>query len=391
MDPILLTGLGACALVVLAAGFIFSKKSKAKAPLAGEPSRPAPKLKPTSELRPTDEAQSAAFSESVAVSAAAAAAATSLAPAPVAKSNLQSALRETEKNLFGRLRSVFSSELVDKNFDEIEEVLYTSDLGPQTVERLMDVLKENFSKTQLKDLQFLKKTLGDEFAKIFAMANMPEPVNELPSQFLNTSAKPTVLMVVGVNGVGKTTSIGKVAAQFANQGKKVLVAAGDTFRAAAANQLRTWTDRAQVEIFSPEGVKDPSAVAFDAVAKAKAGDFDIVIVDTAGRLHTQDNLMAELKKMKKVMSKILAEAPHETLIVLDANSGQNALQQAREFHSAVGLTGVILTKMDGTAKGGVAIGLANELKIPIRMIGIGEKMEDLRAFSSKEFIQSILG
>ena len=207
---------------------------------------------------------------------------------------------------------------------------------------------------------------------------------------LQLSAKPAVWMVVGVNGAGKTTSIGKLAAHLARSGKKVLVAAGDTFRAAAGNQLKVWTERAQVEIFSPDGVKDPSAVAYDAIAKAKAQGYDVVIIDTAGRLHTQANLMEELKKMKRVMGKVIAEAPHETLIVLDANSGQNALLQAKEFHQALILSGVILTKMDGTAKGGVAVGIANELKIPIRLIGVGEKIGDLRPFSSKDFADSIL-
>jgi fused signal recognition particle receptor len=202
---------------------------------------------------------------------------------------------------------------------------------------------------------------------------------------------PTVWMVVGVNGVGKTTTIGKLAAHLAKNGKKVLVAAGDTFRAAAGNQLKAWTERAQVEIFWPQGVTDPSAVAFDAVSKAKAQAYDVVIIDTAGRLHTQVNLMEELKKVKRVIAKVIPDAPHEVLIVLDANSGQNALVQAREFHSSLGLTGVVLTKMDGTAKGGVAIGLSEELKVPIRLVGIGEKIGDLKAFSSKDFIDSILG
>ena len=196
-------------------------------------------------------------------------------------------------------------------------------------------------------------------------------------------------MIVGVNGAGKTTSIGKISAQLAKEGKKVLVAAGDTFRAAAGGQLKVWTDRAAVEIFSPEGVTDPSAVAFDAVSKGKAQGYDVVIVDTAGRLHTQANLMEEIKKMKRVMTKVIPEAPHETLIVLDANSGQNALMQAKEFHTALGLTGAVLTKMDGTAKGGVAVGLAQELQIPIKLIGVGERIQDLRPFSSQEFVDSL--
>jgi fused signal recognition particle receptor len=198
-----------------------------------------------------------------------------------------------------------------------------------------------------------------------------------------------VIMVVGVNGAGKTTSIGKISAQWAQSGKKVLVAAGDTFRAAAGQQLKVWTERAAVEIFAPEGITDPSAVAFDAVSKAKARGYDFVIIDTAGRLHTQANLMEELKKVKRVIAKVIPEAPHEVLVVLDANSGQNALIQAREFHQALGLTGAILTKMDGTAKGGVAVGLAHELQLPIKLVGIGEKIQDLRPFSAHEFVDSI--
>jgi fused signal recognition particle receptor len=299
------------------------------------------------------------------------------------------ALTNTEKSFWGRITGVFSATEEHKNFDELEEVLYTSDIGPQTVERLMDSVRKNLGHSEKKDINVLKSSLKTEFSEIFKNADIQEPQNENPFAYLKTNAQPTVWMIVGVNGAGKTTSIGKLAAHLAKNGKKVLVAAGDTFRAAAGNQLRTWTDRAQVEIFSPEGVTDPSAVAFDAVAKGKAQGYDVVIIDTAGRLHTQANLMEELKKMKRVMTKVVPEAPHETLIVLDANSGQNALVQAKEFHQALGLTGVILTKMDGTAKGGVAVGLANELKIPIRLIGVGEKIGDLRPFSAQEFINAL--
>ncbi|PIS11216.1 MAG: signal recognition particle-docking protein FtsY, partial [Bdellovibrio sp. CG10_big_fil_rev_8_21_14_0_10_47_8] len=280
-----------------------------------------------------------------------------------------------------RLHGIFSDDRQD-HFEEIEEVLYTSDLGPQTVERLMESVKSELSRDEKKDIDVIKRAMKSEFEEIFEKAQMTEPIAADAMALLNLSPKPTVWMVVGVNGAGKTTSIGKMAAHLANSGKKVLVAAGDTFRAAAGNQLKAWTDRAQVEIFSPPGVTDPSAVAFDAVAKAEAKGYDIVIVDTAGRLHTQTNLMEELKKMKRVMSKVIPSAPHEVLIVLDANSGQNALMQAKEFHKALGLTGVVLTKMDGTAKGGVAVGLANELQIPIRLIGVGEKIGDLKAFSA---------
>jgi fused signal recognition particle receptor len=302
--------------------------------------------------------------------------------------DLKDALKKTEENLFGRIRQLFKNDANNKHLDEIEEILYTSDLGPATVERLMGALQENLSKKERADYEIVRETIKTEIQKIFADSASNSEKHILSK--VNFAAEgPTVLMIVGVNGAGKTTSIGKISAQLAGEGKKVLVAAGDTFRAAAGGQLKVWTDRAQVEIFSPEGVTDPSAVAFDAISKGKAQGYDVVIVDTAGRLHTQANLMEEIKKMKRVMSKVIPEAPHETLIVLDANSGQNALMQAKEFHNALTLTGAILTKMDGTAKGGVAVGLAQELHIPIKLIGVGERIQDLRSFSSREFVDSL--
>lgn len=309
-----------------------------------------------------------------------------------AEVDLKVALKKTEENLFGRIKNLFKAdEGVTAHLEQIEEVLYTSDLGPKTVQRLMEVV-EGFSKKEKSNYDMLREAIKNEIIAIFKDSQSSEETkseSQILSKLHLQSEGPTVLMIVGVNGAGKTTSIGKISAQLAQSGKKVLVAAGDTFRAAAGGQLKVWTDRAQVEIFSPEGVTDPSAVAFDAVAKAKAQGYDIVIVDTAGRLHTQANLMEELKKMKRVMTKVIPEAPHETLIVLDANSGQNALMQAKEFHYALGLSGAVLTKMDGTAKGGVAVGLAHELKIPIKMIGVGERIQDLRGFSAREFVDSI--
>lgn len=299
------------------------------------------------------------------------------------------ALRKTEENLFGRIRSLFKSGANNQYLDEIEEILYTSDLGPTTVQRLMGALNEKLSKKERADYELVRETLKEEIKNIFASSHSSAPAQGILSKINFASEGPTVLMIVGVNGAGKTTSIGKIASQLAREGKKVLVAAGDTFRAAAGGQLKVWTDRAQVEIFSPDGVTDPSAVAFDAVAKGKAQNYDVVIVDTAGRLHTQANLMEEIKKMKRVMTKVIADAPHETLIVLDANSGQNALMQAKEFHNALNLTGAVLTKMDGTAKGGVAVGLAQELQIPIKLIGVGERIQDLRTFSAQEFVDSL--
>lgn len=310
------------------------------------------------------------------------------APAPETPVSLSQALGQTQKTLWGRMAGLFRSDATSEvALDDLEEILYTSDLGPQTVERLMDQVRPQ-ARQGLDPLRF---KLKEEFTKIFDEARVQEPSSMNPLEFLDQTKNPSVWMIVGVNGAGKTTTIGKISALLAQQGKKVLVAAGDTFRAAAGQQLKTWTERAQVEIFHPEGVKDPGAVAFDAVTKGKARGYDVVLIDTAGRLHTQSHLMDELKKIKRVLTKVIPDAPHEILIVLDANNGQNSLHQAKEFHQALGLTGIVLTKMDGTAKGGVAIGVAEELKIPIRLIGIGEKIGDLRAFSSREFIDSILG
>ncbi|WP_413557970.1 signal recognition particle-docking protein FtsY [Bdellovibrio sp. HCB209] len=303
--------------------------------------------------------------------------------------DLADALRKTEENLFGRIRSLFKSGDSSQHLDDIEEILYTSDLGPITVQRLMGALQDKLSRKERADYDTVRDTLKEEIKSIFAGSHSSAPTAGILSKINFAASGPTVLMIVGVNGAGKTTSIGKISAQLAAEGKKVLVAAGDTFRAAAGGQLKVWTDRAQVEIFSPEGVTDPSAVAFDAVAKGKSQNYDVVIVDTAGRLHTQANLMEEIKKMKRVMTKVIPEAPHETLIVLDANSGQNALMQAKEFHNALELTGAVLTKMDGTAKGGVAVGLAQELQIPIKLIGVGERIQDLRTFSAQEFVDSL--
>ncbi|MGZ3769937.1 MAG: signal recognition particle-docking protein FtsY [Bdellovibrio sp.] len=339
------------------------------------PSAPTPEVKPAPEEKPAPEIKPPAEA----------------AKPPVEEKavDLKVALKKTEENLFGRIRNLFTTETPNKHLEEIEEILYTSDLGPATVQRLMSALEEKLSKKERTNYEMVRDALKEEIKNIFSVSQIENHNQGVLEKIQFAASGPTVLMIVGVNGAGKTTSIGKISAQFASEGKKVLVAAGDTFRAAAGGQLKVWTDRAHVEIFSPEGVTDPSAVAFDAISKGKAQNYDIVIVDTAGRLHTQANLMEELKKMKRVMSKVIPEAPHETLIVLDANSGQNALMQAKEFHSALTLTGAVLTKMDGTAKGGVAVGLAQELKIPIKLIGVGERIQDLRSFSSQEFVDSI--
>lgn len=306
--------------------------------------------------------------------------------------DLKEALKKTEQNFFGRLKGLFSNKGENTSLEDVEEVLYTSDLGPKTVQSLLGVLEDKLSRKELRDPASVREALRGRMLEIFSEAGPLELSSEDPVSVLRRSpAGPTVYMIVGVNGAGKTTSIGKMAARFASQGDRVLVAAGDTFRAAAGAQLKVWSDRAQVEIFHPEGVIDPAAVAFDAVSKAKAQNYNVVLIDTAGRLHTQANLMEELKKVKRVIQKIDEEIPHEILIVLDANSGQNALIQAKEFHKALTLTGAILTKMDGTAKGGVAIGLVDEVGIPVKMIGVGERVRDLRPFAPRVFVDSILG
>lgn len=297
--------------------------------------------------------------------------------------SVQEALLKTREGFWGKLSQPFLGgvTLSSAELEQLEEALYTSDLGPKTVDFLMSEVTSEVKTRSGLTLEQLNSSLKNLLLRIFT-STPPSPLSPLQET--------TVWMVVGVNGAGKTTTIGKLASQQVQAGRRVLIAAGDTFRAAADEQLKVWAERAQVEIFSPDGIKDPSAIAFDAIQKGVAKNFDLIIIDTAGRLHTQKNLMEELKKMKRVMDKALPGSPHETLLVLDANSGQNALMQADQFHQALGLTGVILTKMDGSAKGGVAVGIACEHKLPIRMIGVGEKIEDLRPFDPQEFIDSIL-
>lgn len=308
--------------------------------------------------------------------------------------SLSDSLALTRSGFLGRIKNIFSNkaQLSAGELDELEEILYTSDLGPQTVQKLMAAVEAKLKLEGSSGFDSIREAIKSEMLDIFSKSQVAFVDNEdtLAALHFSNTDKPRVLMIVGVNGAGKTTSIGKISGLLAIEGKKVLVAAGDTFRAAAGSQLKVWTDRAQVEIFSPEGITDPSAVAFDAVTMGKAQKFDVVIIDTAGRLHTQKSLMEELKKMKRVITKVIPEAPHEVLLVLDASSGQNALQQAREFHAALGITGVVLTKLDGTAKGGVALGLAYEMQIPIKLIGIGEGIGDLRSFKSQEFVDSII-
>ena len=266
--------------------------------------------------------------------------------------------------------------------ERLEGILLGADLGVRATERLLAAVRENLSRPELSDPSrlnaFLKTTLKALLEK------NPGRLNEPP-------APPFVLMVVGVNGVGKTTTIGKLARRFKKEGKAVLLVAGDTFRAAAVEQLEIWGQRAGCPVVKHQSGADPSAVIFDGLSAARARGMDVVIVDTAGRMHTKFNLMEEIKKMKRVMNKALPGSPHETLLVLDATTGQNALSQARMFHEAIGVTGVVLTKLDGTAKGGVVAPIAEEIGIPVKMVGLGEGVEDLEDFSAEEFVDGLFG
>lgn len=327
---------------------------------------------------------------------------------------LPNALSKTRASLFGRIQNLFGGReiLSESEREELEEVLYTADLGPKTVQDLLGHVDAKLKISGETGFEAVRRELHAKMIEILSRGYSvgvdagegvrPVAVGSVEDDGLERlnlfTAKPAVLMVVGVNGAGKTTTIGKISMKLASRGKRVLVAAGDTFRAAAGEQLKMWTDRADastadgatVEIFDPHGVTEPSAVAYQALELAKAKGFDIVIIDTAGRLHTQKNLMEELKKMKRVLAKIDPAAPHETLLVLDANSGQNAMIQAKEFHGALTANGVVLTKLDGSAKGGVAVGITNEVGLPVKLIGVGEKIGDLRPFEPRAFVDSIL-
>jgi fused signal recognition particle receptor len=291
---------------------------------------------------------------------------------------LKNRLSKTRKSLSSGFDRVFSGKKkIDGDvLEELEELLITSDIGVQTTMALM----ERIAKSKVSDVNQVKALLKNEIRSILeADADVPEAF----------TGSPHVILVVGVNGVGKTTTIGKIAAAAGASGKKVLIAAADTFRAAAVEQLGIWAERAEAEFVKHKENADPAAVAFDAVAAASARGCDLVLIDTAGRLHTKVNLMEELKKIKRTVAKQLPGAPHEILLVLDATTGQNALSQAKLFHEALGVSGLALTKLDGTAKGGIVIGICSSLNIPLKYIGIGEQIEDLRPFNAAQFIEAL--
>ena len=294
---------------------------------------------------------------------------------------LKQGLTRTKEAITGKVNEVFSNfRKVDENLlEELEEALILSDVGAETAMKIVDNLRKKIKLEKIEDSEKVKDALKEEIYKI-----LTEKDNSL-----NLSTKPAIMLVVGVNGAGKTTSIGKIAANLKAEGKKVLVAAADTFRAAAIEQLEVWTERAGVDIIKrPEG-SDPASVVFDAISKTKSGDYDVVIIDTAGRLHTKKNLMDELGKMQRIIDRELPDAAKEVLIVLDGTTGQNALIQAKEFSEVTNITGIILTKLDGTAKGGVVICICSELNVPVKLIGVGEKIEDLQVFNAEEFAKAL--
>lgn len=270
---------------------------------------------------------------------------------------------------------------IDKGLlDELEEILISADVGVKTTTALIKEIEERLQRKELDDPARLIACLKDEIRDIFSKID-----NGLNIE----SSKPFVMLVIGVNGAGKTTTIGKLAHRYKNEGKSVLLAAGDTFRAAAIEQLEAWGSRVGADVIRQNPGADPSAVAFDAVSAAKQRGTDVLIIDTAGRLHTKVNLMEELKKVKRTIGNVLPGAPHETLLVLDATNGQNAISQARLFNEGIGVSGLIITKLDGTAKGGIVIGIVDEFKIPIRMAGMGEGMDDLIDFNASEFVDAL--
>jgi fused signal recognition particle receptor len=302
------------------------------------------------------------------------------------KEKLDQGLEKTKTSLFDKIsKALVGKSTVDDDFlDQLEEILVTSDVGIETTLKIIERLQKRVAADKYINSGELNKLLKDEIAKLFDESGLYE--NDFASE---KSVKPYVIMVVGVNGVGKTTTIGKLAHQFKSAGKKVVLGAGDTFRAAAVQQLKIWGERNGVHVVEHGMNTDPASVAFDAVKYATENNGDIVIIDTAGRLHNRVDLMNELTKIKRVMSKIIPDAPHEVLLVLDASTGQNAFEQAKQFTAATEVNALALTKLDGTAKGGVVIGIADLFKIPVKYIGVGEGIEDLQLFNKHEFVDSL--
>ena len=303
------------------------------------------------------------------------------------KERLEEGLDKTRTSVFTKLSKavVGKSKVDDEVLDNLEEILVTSDVGVETTLKIIERIEERVARDKYLGTSELNTILKEEIAALL----QEQGESDMPDFEAELEKTPHVIMVVGVNGVGKTTTIGKLAYQFKKAGKSVLLGASDTFRAAAVDQLQIWSDRVGVPMASKGMGADPAAVAFETMQQAVDMQADIVIVDTAGRLHNKVNLMNELTKIKRVMQKVIPDAPHDVLLILDASTGQNAIEQAKQFTAATEVTSLALTKLDGTAKGGVAIGISDQFKIPVKYIGIGERMEDLQVFNRKEFVDSL--
>jgi len=305
------------------------------------------------------------------------------------KETLDKGLEKSKESVLSKIgRAIAGKSTIDDDvLDNLEEALITSDVGVETTLRIIERVQERVKRDKYVGTDELRQLLVDEIASLLQENNVEDVLDfsaPLP-------AKPYVVMVVGVNGVGKTTTIGKLAYQYKQAGKKVYLGAADTFRAAAVEQLCIWGERVGVPVIKQQQGSDPASVAYDTLQSAKANDADVVLIDTAGRLHNKINLMNELTKIKNVMQKVVPDAPHDVMLVLDGSTGQNAFEQARQFTAATQVTSLAITKLDGTAKGGVVIGISDQFKIPVRYIGLGEKMTDLQVFNRKEFVDSLLG
>ena len=303
------------------------------------------------------------------------------------KETLDKGLEKTKESVFGKLaRAVAGKSTVDDDvLDDLEEVLITSDVGVETTVKIIRRIEERVARDKYVSTSELNRILREEIASLLEENHTDDNENwDLPSDH-----KPYVILVVGVNGVGKTTTIGKLAYQFKKAGKKVYLGAADTFRAAAVEQISIWGERVGVPVVKQQMGSDPASVAFDTLQSAKANGADVVLIDTAGRLHNKVGLMNELKKIKDVMKKVLPEAPDEVMLVLDGSTGQNAFEQAKQFAAVTNITSLAITKLDGTAKGGVVIGISDQLKVPVKYIGLGEGMEDMQLFNKKEFVDSL--
>ena len=303
------------------------------------------------------------------------------------KETLDKGLEKTKESVFGKLaRAVAGKSTVDDDvLDDLEEVLITSDVGVETTVKIIHRIEERVARDKYVSTSELNQILRDEIANLLAENHSDDNDEwDLPSDH-----KPYVILVVGVNGVGKTTTIGKLAYQFKKAGKKVYLGAADTFRAAAVEQISIWGERVGVPVVKQQMGSDPASVAFDTLQSARANGADVVLIDTAGRLHNKVNLMNELKKIKDVMKKVIPEAPDEVMLVLDGSTGQNAFEQAKQFSAVTNISSLAITKLDGTAKGGVVIGISDQLKVPVKYIGLGEGMEDLQLFNKREFVDSL--